>query len=369
MLTRRDFSRLSALAALSGALPRVGAQTDDSQSSGRKLQWGIVGLGRISMDHFMPGVALSKTGKITALVSGHREKAEKQAAMYNVPSPSIYSYENYDEIAQNKEIDAVYIALPNSMHAEYTIRAAKAGKHVLCEKPMATSVADCRAMIEACAKHRVKLMIAYRCQYQPQHLKAIDLIKTGQIGQVQVIESAFGFPMQPGEWRLNKKMAGGGPLMDVGIYSLNACRYLSGEEPGDIKANASTIDHDGRFNEVEENDGWTMKFPSGILASCNTTYGGDMGGGGFFKVHGSKGWVAMEPAFPYQGMRLTARLGDGQMLDIPDPQHDPVQFTTQADYFADCVWNNREPKTDGQEGLRDTMIMSQIYVAAGLKGL
>jgi predicted dehydrogenase len=369
MLTRRDFSRLSALAALSSALPRVGAQTDDRQSSGRKLRWGIVGLGRISMEHFMPGVALSKAGRITALVSGHREKAEKQAAMYNVPSPSIYSYENYDEIAQNKEIDAVYIALPNSMHAEYTIRAAKAGKHVLCEKPMATSIADCRAMIEACAKHHVKLMIAYRCQYQPQHLKAIDLIKTGQIGQVQVIESAFGFPMQPGEWRLNKKMAGGGPLMDVGIYSLNACRYLSGEEPGDIKANASTIDHDGRFNEVEENDGWTMKFPSGILASCNTTYGGDMGGGGFFKVHGSKGWVAMEPAFPYQGMRLTARLGDGQMLDIPDPQHDPAQFTTQADYFADCVWNNREPKTDGQEGLRDMTLISQIYEAAGMKGL
>jgi predicted dehydrogenase len=367
-LNRRDFSRLSALAALAGAFPTVDAQ-NESETSGRKFRWCIVGLGRISMGHFMPAVELSKTGKITALVSGHREKAEKQAAMYNVPSPSIYSYETYDEIAQNKEIDGVYIALPNSMHAEYTIRAAKAGKHVLCEKPMATSVADCRAMIDACQKHHVRLMIAYRCQYNPLHLKAIDLIRTGAIGQVQVIESAFGFPIQPGEWRLNKKMAGGGPLMDVGVYSLNACRYLAGEEPGDIKANASTIDHDGRFDEVEENDGWTMKFPSGILASCATTYGGDTGGGGFFKVHGSKGWIAMEPAFPYQGKHLTARLGDGQDLDMPEPDKDPWDFVRQADHLAECVWSNKEPKTPGEEGLRDTQVMSQIYQSAGLKGL
>lgn len=377
-LTRRDFSRLSAMAALSTSVPRLDAQDNQSQAAGRKFGWGIVGLGRISMGHFMPGVADSKTGRITALVSGHREKAEKQAAMYNVPSPSIYSYDNYDEIARNKETDGVYIALPNSMHAEYTIRAAKAGKHVLCEKPMATSVADCRAMIEACRKHNVKLMIAYRCQYNPLHLKAIDLIRSGQIGQVQIIESAFGFPIRPTfeldgvtrpEYRLNKKLAGGGPLLDVGIYCLNATRYLTGEEPGDIKANSSTIDRDGRFNEVEENDGWTMKFPSGILASCTTTYGGDIGGGGFFKVHGTKGWIAMEPAFPYQGKRLTAHLGGAGDIDTPEPDKDPADFVRQADYFADCVWNNREPKTDGQEGLRDVMLMSQIYESAGLRGL
>ncbi len=366
-LTRRDFSRLGALAALSTALPESNAQTQEP--SGRKLGWCIVGLGRISMGHFMPGVADSQTGKLTALVSGHREKAEKQAAMYNVPSPSIYGYDNFDEIAADKAIDAVYIALPNSMHAEYTIRAAKAHKHVLCEKPMATSLADCRAMIEACQKHHVKLMIAYRCQYHPLHLKAMDLIRSGAIGQVQTIESAFGFNIAPGEWRLNKKMAGGGPLVDVGIYSLNACRYLTGEEPAQIKAFASVIDHDGRFTQVEENDAWTMQFASGILASCATTYGGDTGGGGFFKVHGSKGWLGMEPAFPYQGMHLTARLADGTTLDLPDPEHDPAQFTIQADYFADCVWNNREPKTDGQEGLRDMTYISQIYESAGLKPL
>jgi predicted dehydrogenase len=367
-LTRRDFSSLSAMTVLAGALPKMDAQSEAGTSQ-RKLRWAIVGLGRISMEHFMPAVMLSKTGKITALVSGHREKAEKQAAMYNVPSPSIYSYETCDEIHQNKEVDAVYIALPNSMHAEYTIRAAKAGKHVLCEKPMATSVADCKAMIEACRKAKVRLMIAYRCQYNPIHLKAIELIRSGAIGGVQTIESAFGFPIQPGEWRLNKKLAGGGPLMDVGVYSLNACRYLTGEEPGDIRANASTIDHDGRFDQVEENVGWTMKFPSGILASCTTTYGGDTGGGGFFKVHGSKGWLAMEPAFPYQGKHLTGHLATGEAVDEPEPDHDPADFVRQADYFAECVWSNREPKTAGEEGLRDTELMSQIYQSAGMKGL
>src|SRR5579872_6799189 len=198
--TRRDFSRLGAMAAMSASVPRLEAQDNQSPASGRKFGWGIVGLGRISMGHFMPGVALSKTGRITALVSGHREKAEKQAATYNVPSPSIYSYDNYDEIARNKDVDGVYIALPNSMHAEYTIRAAKAGKHVLCEKPMATSVADCEQMIAACKKAGVKLMIAYRCHYEPTNLKAIQLIREGKLGQIQAIESAFGFTMAPGEW-------------------------------------------------------------------------------------------------------------------------------------------------------------------------
>ena len=361
-LTRRDFTRLGAMAALSPALPLRAQMRSDSD--GRKLRWCIVALGRISMGEFMPGLTLSKTGKITALVSGHRQKALQQAALYKVPSSAIYSYENFDEIRHNREIDAVYIALPNSMHAEYTIRAARAGKHVLCEKPMATSLADCRAMIEACRKANVKLMIAYRCQYHPSHLQAIELIRTGAVGQVQTIESAFGFDIRPGEWRLNKKMAGGGPLVDVGIYSLNATRYLTGENPAEIKAYASVIDHDGRFTQVEENDSWTVKFPSGILASCSTTYGGQMDG--FFRVYGSKGWIHMD-GFNYSGMHLTAQLADGQMIDQPDPIREPGQFTLEADYFADCVWHDREPKTDGAEGLRDLTAISRIYESAGLR--
>jgi predicted dehydrogenase len=361
-LTRRDFARLSALAALSRALP-LGAQTP-SGAAGRKLRWCIVGLGRISMGEFMPGLTLSKTGKITALVSGHRAKALQQAALYGIPSAAIYSYDNFDEIRHDRQIDAVYIALPNSMHAEYTIRAAKAGKHVLCEKPMATRLADCRAMIEACREANVKLMIAYRCQYHPSHLKAIELIRTGAVGQVQTIESAFGFNIRPGEWRLNKKMAGGGPLVDVGIYSLNATRYLTGENPAEIKAYASVIDHDGRFTQVEENDSWTVKFPSGIVASCSTTYGGLMDG--FFRVYGSKGWIHMD-GFNYSGMHLTGQLASGEKIDDPDPVREPGQFTLEADYFADCVWNDREPKTDGAEGLRDMTAIARIYESAGLR--
>ena len=359
--TRRDFHRLAAMAAVSQFLPAVGAQTAD-----RRIGWCIIALGRISMDHFMPAVKMSQKGKIVALVSGHRDKAEKQAAIYGVPASAIYNYESMDAIRDNKEIDAVYVALPNSMHAEYTIRSAKAGKHVLCEKPMASSVADSRAMIEACKAANKKLMIAYRCQYEPTNLKAIELIRSGALGQVQAIESANGFNIGL-DWRLNRKLAGGGPLMDVGIYSLNACRYLTGEEPHDIKANSSVIDHDGRFKEVEENVGWTMKFPSGIVASCNTTYGANMEG--MYRVHGSKGVLQLMPAFGYQGLHLTAQIKGSPDLDEPSPERDPVQFAREADYFADCIWENKTPKSDGEEGLRDMELMSEIYKSAGLPGL
>jgi predicted dehydrogenase len=365
--TRRDFHRLAGMAAFSPFLPAAFGQTPGTSTPNRRIGWCIIALGRISMDHFMPAVKMSQKGKIVALVSGYRDKAEKQAAIYGVPASAIYSYENMDAIRDNKAIDAVYVALPNSMHAEYTIRSAKAGKHVLCEKPMATSVADSRAMIEACKAANKKLMIAYRCQYEPTNLKAIELVRSGALGRVQAIESANGFNIGAGEWRLNRKLAGGGPLMDVGVYSLNACRYLTGEEPLEIKANSSVIDHDGRFDEVEENVGWTMKFPSGIVASCNTTYGANMEG--MYRVHGSNGVLQMMPAFGYQGLHLTAQLHGGQTIDEPSPERDPAQFVREADYFADCIWENKTPKSDGEEGLRDMELMSEIYKAAGLPGL
>ncbi len=361
-LTRREFGRIAGIAALSQAFPAAHAE-----SSSPSIGWCIVGLGRISMDHFMPALKQSKNGRVVALVSGHPEKAAKQAALYGVSSNAIYSYEDYGLIRENKEIDAVYIALPNSMHAEYSIRAAKAGKHVLCEKPMATSVADSKAMIAASNAANKKLMIAYRCQLEPTNLRAIELIRSGAIGTVQAIESANGFNIRAGEWRLNRKLAGGGPLMDVGIYSLNACRYLTGEEPHDIRANASVIDHDGRFDEVEENLSWTMKFPSGIVASCNTSYGAQMDG--YYRVHGSKGVIQLQPAFGYQGLHLTAQLDGHRQLDEPSPEHDPAHFVRMADYFANCIAENKTPKGDGEEGLRDMQLMSDIYTAAGLLGL
>jgi predicted dehydrogenase len=356
-LTRRDFSRLGALGLAAQFTPSLYAQ-----APAKRTGYAVIGLGRIA-GHFMPGAGLTSNSQITALVSGHRDKADRIAAEYGIPPASIYNYENFDSIADNKSVDAVYVALPNSMHAEYTIRAAKAGKHVLCEKPMATNVADCKAMIAACKAANVKLMIAYRCHYEPTNLRAIKLIRDGALGQVQAIESAFGFNIAPGEWRINKKLAGGGPVFDVGIYSLNACRYLTGEEPQAISAYASVIDHDGRFNEVEENVSWTMKFPSGIVASCATTYGANMDG--YFRVYGSKGWLEVDKAFVYEGLRLRADFS-GTQLDELNPSKDPSHFTAEADHFSRCIQQNQQPQSPGEEGLRDMECITEIYRSAGI---
>ena len=356
-LTRRDFARLAALGAAAQFAPKLNADTPS-----RKTGYAVIGLGRIA-GHFMPGARATSNSQITGLVSGHREKAERIADEYGVPRHSIYNYENFDEIAQNPAIEAVYVALPNSMHADYTIRAAKAGKHVLCEKPMSTNVAEAEAMIAACKKANVKLMIAYRCHYEPTNLKAVHLIRSGALGQVQAIESAFGFNIDKGEWRLSRKFAGGGPLFDVGIYSLNACRYLTGEEPEKISAYASIIDRDGRFNEVEENVSWTMKFPSGAVASCNTTYGAPMDG--FFRVHGSKGWLEVDQAFVYEGLRLRAEY-EGKQLDEPNPAKDPSHFQAEAFHFSNCIQHDLTPKSPGEEGLRDMRYITEIYRSAGI---
>jgi len=357
-LTRRDFAKLSTLALAARFVQNLYAGT----SAARKTGYCVIGLGRIA-GHFMPAVRNTTTSQITGLVSGHRDKAERIAAQYGVPPSSIYNYESFDEIARNPAIDAVYVALPNSMHSEYTIRAAKAGKHVLCEKPMSTDVATAEAMIAACKAARVKLMVAYRCHYEPTNLKAIQLIRQGALGQVQAIESSFGFNIAPGEWRLSKKLAGGGPLFDVGIYSLNACRYLTGEEPEHIAANASVIDQDSRFNEVEENVSWTMKFPSGIVASCNTTYGANMEG--FYRVHGSKGWLEVDSAFVYEGLWLRADYA-GVQLDELNPARDPSHFQAEAEHFSQCIQNELEPRSPGEEGLRDMRYITQIYRSAGI---
>ncbi|HEX3742877.1 MAG TPA: Gfo/Idh/MocA family oxidoreductase [Bryobacteraceae bacterium] len=352
--TRRQFQRLAALGTVAGLTEGARAQL-----STRKLGYCIVGLGRISMQHFMPATKTSQYAKVTAIVSGHRDKADRLAAEYGVPAKNIYSYDNYNGIAGNPDIDAVYIALPNSMHAEYTIRAAQAGKHVLCEKPMATSVADAQAMDDACRRANRKLMIAYRCHFEPSHLRARQLIRDGKLGKIQAIDSSFGFNIAAGEWRLSKKMAGGGPLMDVGIYCLNACRFLTGEEPVEIKGYPTVVDQDGRFREVEENVSWSMKFPSGAVASCTTTYGANMTS--YFRVMGSKGEIVVEPAFPYDGQHLRAKIAGEPPIDEPSTMRDPGCFVLQADHFAESVFSNREPGPDGAEGIRDMKLIAAIY--------
>ncbi len=362
--SRREFAKMGALGLASQAMPSVLAQV-----TGRKVGYCVIGLGRIA-DHFMRGVKDSSTSQITGLVSGHRDKALRIAAQYGVPESSIYSYEQMDAMRDNKSIDAVYVALPNSMHAEYTIRSAKAGKHVLCEKPMSTSVADAEAMIAACKAANVKLMIAYRLHYEPTTLRAIKLIRDGVLGKVEAINSVNGFNIAQGEWRATKALGGGGPLMDMGIYSLNATRYLTGEEPVRFTASVSTVDHDGRFETVEENTAWTTQFPSGALASCSTTYGASMPG--FYRVYGSKGWLEVG-SFGYEGLRLQAEFREKGAppikLDELNTERDPKQFTREADHFTECILQNRTPDTPGEEGLRDMQYMKEIYRAAGVTNL
>lgn len=338
-----------------------------AQSPARKIGYCIIGLGRIA-DHHMRGIAQSSTSRIAGLVSGHPDKAERIAAQYGVPTNSIYRYENIEQIRENKDIDAVIVCLPNSMHAEYTIRSAKSGKHVLCEKPMAISVAECEQMISACQSANVKLMIAYRLHYEPITLKTIQLIRDGAIGKIEAIDSANGFNIAPNEWRSTRSLGGGGPLMDVGIYSLNATRYLTGEDPIAFTAVATTPDQDGRFQGVEENLAWTMKFPSGAVASCITTYGAAMPG--YYKVFGSKGWIEVD-SFGYQGLHLTGnyrsdRNSPQTTLNEQNPEPDPKQFVRQIDHFSRCILANRTPDTPGQEGLKDMQHIQSIYKAAGL---
>lgn len=365
-LSRRDFTRISALGLAAQIAPKVTPMLQ-AQGSDQKVGYAIIGLGRIS-DHFMRGIQATDNSKVTALVSGHPEKAERIAAQYGVPKSSIYTYENMDALRDNKTVQAVYIGLPNSMHAEYTIRSAKAGKNVLCEKPMATSVADAEAMIDACKTANVKLMIAYRLHYEPTNLKAVQLIRDGSIGKIQSIQSTYGFNCGAGEWRLSKALAGGGPLMDVGIYCLNATRYLTGEEPSEFQAFAYRDANDPRFRDVEENLTWITRFPSGVVASCNTTYGANMDG--YYHVFGSQGFVEVKPAFNYASLHLeAASFGGGrepQKIDEANPEKDPIHFTREADHFSNCVLHNQEPKTPGEEGLRDMKYMQAIYKSAGI---
>src|SRR5437868_12500043 len=204
---------------------------------GRKLGWAIVGLGSLSINQILPAFAKCEKSKVVAFVSGHPDKANKLALRYGVNSKNIYNYQNYDSIRDNPDVDIIYIVLPNGMHAEYTTRGLQAGKHVLCEKPMANTPADCQAMVDAAHKADRKLMVAYRCRYEPFNQEMIRMARSQELGPLKVILCDTGFRIgDPTQWRLKKALAGGGSMMDIGIYSLQAARYISGEEPVEVNA-------------------------------------------------------------------------------------------------------------------------------------
>jgi predicted dehydrogenase len=327
---------------------------------GKKVGWAIVGLGQLSINQILPAFAKCERSKVVALVSGHPDKAARLAGRYGVNPASVYNYENYDSIKDNREVDVIYIVLPNGMHAEYTVRGHQAGKHVLCEKPMANNPDDCQRMIDAARKANRKLMVAYRCRYEPVNQAMIKMARDQELGPIKVIVADHGFNIgDPAQWRLNKTLAGGGSLMDIGIYSLQATRYVTGEEPVEVSAMVYSTPGDVRFKEVEESINFQLRFPSGVLANCTSSYG--YSGQNRYRVIATKGWFELEPATSYTGLRMRVRRGDGlEERDVPQRDH----FASEMDHMSECVMADKPPLTPGEEGWRDLKVMMAIYEAA-----
>jgi predicted dehydrogenase len=361
-MNRRDFTRLSTLAAASTQLPHALAQAAAAATPQKPIGFAVVGIGGISTA-FMESIANSPSVKVTALVTGHPDtKGVQFSQMYNVPKTSVYTYDTFDSIRDNPAIDALYIGLPNSMHCEYTVRGAAAGKHVLCEKPMAISSAECRTMIDACRKADRKLMIAYRMQYDPIWQQAFQIVHSGALGVIQSLRGSM-LQSQTMGWRQTRQYGGGGPLMDVGIYPLNGIRFMTQEEPNQFTAVVATRDKDDvRFKEVEQSLEWTMKFPSGIIASCGCSYG--QFGPSSFSVHGDKGFISLNPAFGGGGIQLSGVAGS-QRFDQTGTGKGHFQLALEGEHFAACIRNNTQPRSPGEEGLKDLIAIESIYKAAG----
>jgi predicted dehydrogenase len=363
-MDRRHFAHLSALALASTQVRVSGQATDKSTLAIGHVGIAAVGLGSIA-EVFMHAVTASSNARITGLVTGHpAEKGVKFGALYNVPGDSIYTYETFDRLRDNAAVDAVYIALPNSMHCEFTIRSAEAGKHVLCEKPMAISSAECRRMIEACRLANVKLMIGYRTHYDATFRKLRELVRSGALGEIQAYQGGFYGMRNKQQWRLDRSLAGGGSLLDLGIYPLNTMRWFTGEEPESCRGLVATRDKSEAFASVEQSINWMVKFPSGILASGGSSYA--QSGTNFLTINGTTGHLRLEPAFVYGDviLKYTGTSGDADLSGV-GPVYDPDQFVSEATHFADCVLHKSQPLTPGEEGLADLLAIEAIYAAAG----
>lgn len=356
-------SRRELLVSGAGAVAALGAgagPVSAGQGEGRKLGYAIVGLGMYA-DVILPRFAECRHSRVTALVSGSREKAQRYAAQYGVPERGLYSYDTFDTIRDNPEVDIVYVILPNGMHHEYTLRSAAAGKHVMCEKPMANTAAECEDMIAACRAADRKLMIGYRSHFEPANREAMRIVREGELGRARIVTAETGFNIgDPTQWRLNRALAGGGSLMDIGIYSLQAARYLTGEEPVSVSAVESTDRTDVRFREVEDTINFQLRFPSGVVANCVSTYGSNHNR---YRVVGTDGWLDAEPATAYNGNRLRLRRGRETVEHTP-PALAVNQFSGQLDHLSQCVMTGAEPIVAGEEGLRDLRIMEAIYRSA-----
>lgn len=333
-----------------------------------RMRWAIVGLGNFAVAQMIPRFAQTEHARITAFVSGDPAKAADLGARYGVSK--FYNYENFDSIAQDSEIDCVYICLPVGLHAEYTIRALKAGKHVLCEKPMANTPAECRAMIAAAKAANRQLGVAYRVHFDPFNMDIKRRIAAGEIGDIRWVGADNHFNADlaypPHKWRLSKVLGGGGPMFDYGIYGLNgALMYLGDVAPVDVSAVYTTPPGDPRFAEVEGGLQYRMRMANGAMVHGSTSYY-------TFSVNrqslvGTKGAMSMEPANGYDHNFLRLRKAGSADMVVDSISSIP-QFAGQIDGFSLAARNNVPHLTPGEMGLRDIVLIDAIYRSADAGG-
>lgn len=322
-----------------------------------KVRYAVVGLGYFAQAAVLPAFANSKDKcELTALVSGDHEKLSHLGKKYKVAN--LYSYEQYDEMLASGLVDAVYIALPNAMHCEYTVKAARAGVHVLCEKPLAVSEEECNQMIAACEENEVKLMTAYRLHFEEANMEVVELIASGRIGEPRLFTSSFSMQVREGDVRTQEEL-GGGVLFDLGVYCINASRYVFQAEPIKVTAMISNP-IDPRFSEVDGLTGALLDFGHGRLASFVASFGSS--NVSCYEVVGTEGSIRMNPAFDYETeLAYELKVGDKTKEERFSKRD---QVGPELVRFAECILEDKEPEASGQEGLADVRIIEAIYRSA-----
>ncbi|HZP61061.1 MAG TPA: Gfo/Idh/MocA family oxidoreductase [Opitutaceae bacterium] len=323
----------------------------------RKVRYALIGLGYIAQAAVLPGFAQAKNSELVALISGDDEKLTKLKQKYKIPNG--FSYDQFDDCLKDESVEAVYIALPNDMHSDCCLRAIDAGKHVLCEKPLALTTREAETMIRAAERQGVKLMTAYRLHFEPANLAAIELVRSGKLGEPRIFSSTFTYNLSDRDnIRLHWKR-GGGPLYDLGTYCINAARYMIGSEPFEVSA-VMIGGQESRFEEVEEAVSAILRFPGGITATFTVSFGADHTGR--YELVGTKGRIAVDPAFEYaQAARHFVTL-EGKTEEKNFPHTD--QFGGEIEAFSNYILKEEEPEPSGVEGLADLRVIEGIFRAA-----
>ncbi|RAL23035.1 gfo/Idh/MocA family oxidoreductase [Lujinxingia litoralis] len=329
-------------------------------STADPVRFGVIGLGYIAQSAILPAFAGTPNAHLSAIISGDARKLQVLGERYDVPHR--IHYRDFDDFLTQGHIDALYIALPNHLHCEYTLSAAEAGVHVLCEKPLAVSEVECRKMIAACEEAEVHLMTAYRLHFDPAHLHALDMAQRGALGELRYLTGAFGQNVAPGNIRLSPLDEGGGSVYDMGIYGINAARYLFGAEPLEVMATSQRRPGDPRFDYCDESTSATLRFPGDRLASFVSSLGS--ASIGRLDLLGEDGALSLSPAFS-SALPITLRVSTPEPFARTFPRHD--QFGAQLLYFAECIQHQRPPEPDGYEGMADVRIIEAIYHAAELE--